>query len=366
MSMRKLSAKWHRKSFGKISFTMTLIRNVAPTHAIVCFHADGSTSVVPTKQLTTTPPDRSPKPGDICDVLWNDKNTYTATVRAIGSQKEMESMMDVGSSSDENVDDEDDDTDDEDGDEKEILPARVQSLILPQKRKKSEASSGTKSSAQKKEIEKMNAAMMKLVETENDNANFRSEVQAQFALVHKRMLRVIKMLKKQDTVKQCEQVDQDNESSKHSVTSENSNKKIVQGCWLGDPAKEGKRVWIEGGDAVRVHSAEYMSKEASKLALNLLRVWNCLRIIHGIRLHINYLYPCNEESARWKAILITTLNAKCRAMRKKLKRCKSLDPGKKAWALRWMKMVQLMVLSWSRRHSEPNDVNLHLPVTVFV
>ena len=117
--MRKLSAKWHRKSFGKISFTMTLIRNVAPTHAIVCFHADGSTSVVPTKQLTTTPPDRSPKPGDICDVLWNDKNTYTATVRAIGSdywfthslvyvcgalgsQKEMESMMDVGSSSDEN------------------------------------------------------------------------------------------------------------------------------------------------------------------------------------------------------------------------------------------------------------------------
>ncbi|KAL5491693.1 hypothetical protein EMCRGX_G017030 [Ephydatia muelleri] len=116
------------------------------------------------------------------------------------------------------------------------------------------------------------------------------------------------------------------------------------GCWLGDPhshCDERHKIWVPLGDPGKVEMAEAISKNAARLAIHLLSVFfsrekiacgNCTpapnrelldqRVIHGIRLHLKHIYPVattKEEEDRWKKILQTTLNGKCRNVRAALK-----------------------------------------------
>ena len=51
------------------------------THALVQFKVDGYTAVVPHKKVVGS---STLKEGDDCEVLWNRKETYVATVIALG------------------------------------------------------------------------------------------------------------------------------------------------------------------------------------------------------------------------------------------------------------------------------------------
>eukprot|EP00731_Ephydatia_muelleri_P014656 Em0008g376a len=118
----------------------------------------------------------------------------------------------------------------------------------------------------------------------------------------------------------------------------------TESCWLGDPhshCDERHKIWVPLGDPGKVEMAEAISKNAARLAIHLLSVFfsrekiacgNCTpapnrelldqRVIHGIRLHLKHIYPVattKEEEDRWKKILQTTLNGKCRNVRAALK-----------------------------------------------
>ncbi|KAL5516812.1 hypothetical protein EMCRGX_G002231 [Ephydatia muelleri] len=117
-----------------------------------------------------------------------------------------------------------------------------------------------------------------------------------------------------------------------------------KGCWLGNPSSHGderQKVWIPLGDQGKVEMAETISKNAPRLAVNLLSVFftreklasgNCTpapnrelldqKVIHGIRLHLKHIHPMTttkEEEDRWKKIVQTSMNAKCRNIRAALK-----------------------------------------------
>ncbi|KAL5517889.1 hypothetical protein EMCRGX_G003521 [Ephydatia muelleri] len=78
--MRKESARWR-----------------APTHALVSFDGENANSVVPVKLIGYS------KVGDKCDVVWpNDKKKYSGTVIALGTEQEMNSVLD------DDIDDDDD------------------------------------------------------------------------------------------------------------------------------------------------------------------------------------------------------------------------------------------------------------------
>eukprot|EP00731_Ephydatia_muelleri_P032909 Em0024g453a len=74
--------------------------DLAPTHAVVSFESDGTTSVVPFKNIVGGY-SSSVKAGGVCEVQWNDKKKYAATVLAVGSSKEMTTVLDDHDYSDE-------------------------------------------------------------------------------------------------------------------------------------------------------------------------------------------------------------------------------------------------------------------------
>eukprot|EP00731_Ephydatia_muelleri_P011482 Em0006g376a len=108
-----------------------------------------------------------------------------------------------------------------------------------------------------------------------------------------------------------------------------------KGCWLGNPSSHGderQKVWIPLGDQGKVEMAETISKNAPRLAVNLLSVFftreklasgNCTpapnrelldqKVIHGIRLHLKHIHPMTttkEEEDRASSNSIST-NFKC-------------------------------------------------------
>lgn len=87
MSLRLQSAKWSGKDFNQYVICSKYVLNcdLAPTHAVVSFESDGTTSVVPFKNIVGGY-SSSVKAGGVCEVQWNDKKKYAATVLAVGKQ----------------------------------------------------------------------------------------------------------------------------------------------------------------------------------------------------------------------------------------------------------------------------------------
>eukprot|EP00731_Ephydatia_muelleri_P006667 Em0003g915a len=102
MSLRLQSAKWSGKDVHQhvIYSNYMLNCDLAPTHAVVSFESDGTTSVVPFKNIVGGY-SSSVKAGGVCEVQWNDKKKYAATVLAVGSSKEMTTVLDDHDYSDE-------------------------------------------------------------------------------------------------------------------------------------------------------------------------------------------------------------------------------------------------------------------------
>ncbi|KAL5515727.1 hypothetical protein EMCRGX_G000934 [Ephydatia muelleri] len=347
MSLRLQSAKWS-----------------APTHAVVSFESDGTTSVVPFKNIVGGY-SSSVKAGGVCEVQWNDKKKYAATVLAVGSSKEMTTVLDDHDYSDE-------------------PPSRDEAMLEVPGTKNL---SGSESSP---------ASVVKEPDTADD-------ISDDYCVVKKKATRVNTHLKQKQghvvssillkqldkgTKLDCSRSEEvpfekrrktstgsllselsDCSTStddcttyqmqqQHNMPSDSHDEWVKSdGFWLGDPnahLKSGKKLWITSDreQKERFHNANFVSKTPEKLALNLLSVLftekeiangNCTptvsnrpllnqEFVHGIRLHLNYMFPVESgvEPERWKTILQKNLNGKCRSFRRQLRMKPPLNDNQSA------------------------------------
>ncbi|KAL5518132.1 hypothetical protein EMCRGX_G003815 [Ephydatia muelleri] len=349
MSKRKESASWK-----------------GPTHAVIQFDEEDTTAVVPLKKILLRGAAEQVKLGCSYDVKWTDSKIYKATVHALGSSSEMQDKIDdLQLSSDDNdtrqMDELHEDSDASMKDSEALVSASMLASTAAGREERDVSiqsydsepkvdigKTRISSFSKAKELVRTGDEILKKLRSRSpvaqpqevaipiprtwDGLSFEDAVMKKLDNLEKQMCppqSTTKSLRENNLCDNftnsspktsCVPIGKRLFSSPAGVSTEafkklvGSSSQLVQytdhqreekGCWLGNPSSHGderQKVWIPLGDQGKVEMAETISKNAPRLAVNLLFVFftreklasgNCTpapnrelldqKVIHGIR-----------------------------------------------------------------------------------
>ncbi|KAL5510587.1 hypothetical protein EMCRGX_G006153 [Ephydatia muelleri] len=354
MSLRLQSAKWSGKDVHQhvIYSNYMLNCDLAPTHAVVSFESDGTTSVVPFKNIVGGY-SSSVKAGGVCEVQWNDKKKYAATVLAVGSSKEMTTVLDDHDYSDEPPSSDEamlevpgtknlsgsesspasvvkePDTADDISDDYCVVKKKATRVNTHLKQKQGHVVSsillkqldkGTKldcSSSEEVPFEKRRKTSTGSLLSELSDCSTSTDDCTTYQ--HNAMTVLT-----QTVSKQLQEMNNNIKSlitqQQHNMPSDSHDEWVKSdGFWLGDPnahLKSGKKLWITS-DQKEIANGNCTPTVSNRPLLN-------QAFVHGIR------FESGVEPERWKTILQKNLNGKCRSFRRQLRMKPPLNDNQSA------------------------------------